>query len=126
MKRDIADRWIAALESGEYMKGKRRLCGETSSGHTAFCCLGVLSELAIQDGVPVEKEWFDKEEFPFALYDNVREVLPERVRDWAGMKSRGGRFCNDAGGIWTLIDINDRTNGFGQVIEAIRNHAEEL
>lgn len=40
MKKEIADRWVAALESGEYKQGQRRLrCNDE------YCSLGVLCDL---------------------------------------------------------------------------------
>lgn len=37
---DMKGRWVAALRSGEYKQGRRRL----RVGHT-YCCLGVLADL---------------------------------------------------------------------------------
>ncbi len=42
---------------------------------TGFCCLGRLCEVAIQNGVPVEKSG--------VLYDLNGAGLPKRVREWA-------------------------------------------
>ena len=39
---ELRDRWIAALESGEYEKGKRVL---RDSYDDTYCCLGVLGAL---------------------------------------------------------------------------------
>jgi hypothetical protein len=40
MKRELRDRWVAALRSGEYKQGRDQL--RTPGG--SFCCLGVLAE----------------------------------------------------------------------------------
>lgn len=47
MKKEIADKWIAALESGEYKQGQNVL----RSDDGFYCCLGVLCELAVKEGV---------------------------------------------------------------------------
>jgi hypothetical protein len=59
MNKEIADKWIEALRSGEYEQGIASL---QSGGR--FCCLGVLCDLAIKEGNDVkrradiiEKEW---------------------------------------------------------------------
>lgn len=46
MKPEIKKRWIEALRSGKYNQGRGYLCKDDS-----FCCLGVLCELAMEDGV---------------------------------------------------------------------------
>lgn len=45
MKPEIKKRWIEALRSGKYNQGKGYLCKDDS-----YCCLGVLCELAVEDG----------------------------------------------------------------------------
>ena len=121
MDQEIGKRWIAALESGEYMKGKGRLCAERSTGHTVFCCLGVLCELALKDGVDLVKEW----SLAGATYDGEGSFLPGSVVDWAGMHSSNGEFC-DSDEEDTLVGLNDDSDAFEPVIEIIRNHLEEL
>lgn len=41
MKREVRDRWVAALRSGEYAQGRYGLCD--SQGR--YCCLGVLNDV---------------------------------------------------------------------------------
>ena len=120
MKREIGEKWIAALESGEYMKGTGKLCLVESSGHTTFCCMGVLAELAIGDGVEVEKIWNDT----FAQYQGELAFLPHVVRDWAGLKTTNGAYKDEKE--YSLVELNDESDGFEPVIEIIRNHLEEL
>jgi hypothetical protein len=38
------DDWLAALRSGEYEQGQRRLRREYPDGTTEYCCLGVLAD----------------------------------------------------------------------------------
>lgn len=49
MKRELFDRWIAALKSGEYEQGCMYLCkNHPTTEKKRYCCLGILLEL---DGV---------------------------------------------------------------------------
>ena len=123
MKREIGEKWIAALESGEYMKGTGKLCLVTSPGHTTFCCMGVLAELAIADGEEVEKIWWND---TFAEYQGERAFLPPVVRDWAGLKTTNGKYKDENDHVYSLVELNDETDGFGSVIEIIREKTEEL
>lgn len=45
MDEGLVKRWIAALESGEYLQGKGRLVQETIDG-LRYCCLGVACVVA--------------------------------------------------------------------------------
>ncbi len=40
MKKELKDKWVAALRSGEYMQ-----CQEQLQKGNSFCCLGVLAEV---------------------------------------------------------------------------------
>ena len=40
MKKDIAEKWVAALRSGEFRQGQ-----STLEKDGAFCCLGVLAQI---------------------------------------------------------------------------------
>lgn len=42
MKKEIADRWVAALRSGKYKQGKGELHDKVNN---TYCCLGVLCEI---------------------------------------------------------------------------------
>lgn len=56
MKTEIKDRWLEALRSGEYKQGKGRLVKETDDGTFNYCCLGVLCDLAQQQGIVEQGE----------------------------------------------------------------------
>jgi hypothetical protein len=74
--RQIYDRWLEALRSGEYTQAHERLrvCEiDPERGIVAgFCCLGVLEDLAVKDG---GHEW-DTIEGPYSSDEEPRvEVL---------------------------------------------------
>lgn len=56
MKAELFDRWVAALESGEYKQGRNRLA-TVVSGERRYCCLGVL---CVVDGVDLDKRAYMK------------------------------------------------------------------
>lgn len=54
LRPEIKRRWLEALRSGRYRQGRRRLRTRLPDGPTdEFCCLGVLTDLAVQDGLGV-------------------------------------------------------------------------
>lgn len=117
MKQEIANRWVAALRSGEYEQGANSL--RPSPGH--YCCLGVLTDLYVTAGA---REW------DFAC----DTVLPEEVMLWAGMDSDAGLLhqngaCDiDAD---SLVDLNDgcrgmRSHTFAEIADVIEKYWEVL
>ena len=80
MNPEVKQKWIDALRSGEYKQGYGQLCQPNT---VRFCCLGVLCELAIKDGLDVEKRKGETKTF----YDGDIAILPRKVMDWAGLEN---------------------------------------
>lgn len=79
MKKEIADRWVKALRSGQYRQGTDYLHNPSDG---TYCCLGVLCTLYDEDAGAdneVAGTWGDG-----------HEILPEEIRDWADMGSEDG------------------------------------
>lgn len=90
MNKEIAQEWIAALESGEYKQGKHQL-----NGPGGFCCLGVLCDIHAKKthGVWTESDFAGHE-----FYLGERNYLPLAVAAWAGIgnvqKGNRGEYLN--------------------------------
>jgi hypothetical protein len=107
MSPEIKDRWLAALRSGDYEQGYvalRRGC--------LFSGLGVLCEIANQDGVtaPVAQEVGVSN--PVFSYSNAVYVLPGGVRHWARL---------NLGNMRELVKMD----GDGKTFEEIADYIEE-
>lgn len=95
MKPEIKERWVGALRSGAYEQGRGVL-----RGSEGYCCLGVLCELAAEDGIVeiVEAELderlfdtYEPEERPTHAYkepngDSETFYLPTAVQEWADVE----------------------------------------
>lgn len=121
MKKEIADRWIAELESGNYKQTTNALCminGEEKS----FCCLGVLCEIA-KDELNLKTELGSLTAGKqVVFYNDSPACIPNIVRDWADMKSRNGLLLS--GG--SLATLNDDGHTFKQIAVIIRENWELL
>jgi hypothetical protein len=124
---DLADR----LESGKYEQGRGNLLAEGK-----FCCLGVLSEMAVEAGIAV---WI-----PLSYADAVKcvdvqsgendypsessGVLTINTMAWAGMRTLTGEFAESAkfGGWDGLTTANDGGVSFPQIAAYIRENYETL
>ena len=116
MKKEIADKWVEALRSGEY---KQQCAALANSDRTAHCCLGVLCELAIKDGVelPVEQMSYS------TLFDDARVDLPLKVMKWTDMHTPYGCLGSVE---HSLVAANDTGLSFEGIAKLIERHWEEL
>lgn len=109
----IKRKWLAALRSGEYMQGRRKL---RHAGR--FCCLGVLCNLHAQAHPEIAAK-----EVLASMYLGESDLLPDEVRAWAGLDDRYGNL--DVGND-SLIDLNDgsgcRQHSFSEIADVIEAH----
>lgn len=89
MNQEIKAQWTAALRSGEYEQGTNRLATLRRGGKTpAFCCLGVLCDLAVKAGLELEVEDLPGSDGIDARrsYNRATFSLPHAVIKWAGLE----------------------------------------
>lgn len=84
MNPEIKEKWIAALESGEYEQGQQCL-----NDNNKFCCLGVLSDLYIKEtGLAQWKiKGISRKIFATIGQTIDEHYLPKVVAEWAGLPS---------------------------------------
>jgi hypothetical protein len=108
MRKDVAEKWVAALRSDKYEQGTSALCTliphfESEEIDEQFCCLGVLCQIVMDDpeflaayptydeqrveGGVVNYRAYGADEF-----ESAHEFLPASVQVWAGMNSNDGNF----------------------------------
>jgi len=124
MNEQIKQKWVNALRSGEYEQ-----CESNLHKNKGFCCLGVLTDIYIQEHPGCSwKEYgatLRNKELYYAFVGtktteyNEEEYLPVEVVEWADLASENP--CVYIDGIWTnLSDVNDS----GWTFEAIANLIE--
>lgn len=88
MRGEVLDEVVKRLRSGKYKQGQSALRLKAPEAD-AFCCLGVMCEIAVEEGV-VERGPFDPDDRSY-WYGGVEEgnniYLPDKVVDWAGIVS---------------------------------------
>lgn len=108
---EIKARWTAALRSGEWEQGHGSL-----NEHGKLCCLGVLCEEAVKDGV-ITADSVIRREF-YTSYAGATDVLPRQVREWAGLPGADGEHNPNNpvvtvdGKVVSLAELNDGENGW--------------
>lgn len=117
--RERIEKWVEALESGEY----EQTTGALQDNH-GFCCLGVLCDVAIREGLEVEvKSYCDcgDELCDSISYDEAVEVLPSSVQEWAGLTSCDPSVGVDGDGKDSLAELNDAGLSFPDIADLIRS-----
>jgi len=117
MKKEIADRWIEALESGKYSQTTNNL--KTSEG---FCCLGVLCEITKEE---TGLEWTDWDKSSSSICGHTVS-LPGEVQDIAGMHTSCGVLPLHLFRGKSLTSLNDDGKTFSEIAQIIRDNWEEL
>lgn len=119
MHANIATKLAVALESGKYEQGTGYLCKDGK-----YCCLGVLCELAVAEGITTREG-----DVPVGggtstavEYGRTGETafMPREVMEWAGVKQPNGVL--GLNGI-SLVDLNDYGMPFSGIAKILRNNA---
>lgn len=95
MNQEIKRKWVAALRSQKYRQARHVLRIEDAKSHECrHCALGVLVELAVQDGIAEwtqDDSWGDSDERHYSVKANdgsrAESVLPNGVVLWAGLRN---------------------------------------
>lgn len=142
MNPEVKALWLNALRSGEYkqaqgaLKVTTRYVGEVETD--SFCCLGVLTDLAVKAGIMKEGEeepgmrsdsWTRKFAAYFTASDDVCDPaygegsgLHPAVQAWSGLASNVGILPHHLGSYKSLVALND---GAQYTFEEIANVIEE-
>lgn len=117
MNNDVQKLWTDALRSGEYEQSKNYLAN-VKGGVTAYCCLGVLCDLAVKAGVL--KEFRTTQNTlgePIIEYGGERYDLPKLVVEWAGLDKQNPEV---PGG--SLAQLNDDGISFHNIALKIEEY----
>lgn len=140
MKPEVKEKWLAHLRSGEFIQATGNLKKVPADSvpdemsweeplpegvQCAYCCLGVLCEVAVQDSIidaasqATGSEWGDTDPgdkvyyYDYFRYANHEDLPAQEVYDYAGV--------NDAVGSW-LASQNDQGRTFGQIANWIEKY----
>lgn len=126
MNPEIKTKWVAALRSGEYRQGRNVLKQRHGDKDTPqYCCLGVLCEIAIAEGVKVEVGSVEGNAHGTEVitYDGAYELPPDSVWLWAGMSDNNPSVdysTEDDEEVSNVVaELNDDGYSFEQIAEWI-------
>lgn len=111
MNKTLKEKWVVALRSGEYEQGK----GYLRVGGT-YCCLGVLCEIGVKEGViqrgggERSRYYYDAENFSSSM------SLTTTMREWAGLTKEEDPEVDSVN---QLIRMNDNGDSFTEIADWI-------
>lgn len=110
MKPEVKAAWVAALRSGKYSQAKERLRLVDNNGSClGVCCLGVLSDLAVNAGIG---DW-DGEAFVERDGDSESGSLPLSVMIWASQdETPSGRIDSNPNVVGPELNAPSRALSF--------------
>lgn len=148
MKSDIAKAWVAELRSGKWTQttGSLRRGPPLSAlmppdyndpDDAAYCCLGVLCELAVRAGRCPMPVWSELDHaWMYGIHPDEKSAaprdragtLPAVVQEWAGMRTENGDYDRlpDGSSQCALTVDNDNGKSFEEIAATIERYAEEL
>jgi hypothetical protein len=88
----IAQKWVAALRSGDYKQGKGVLHNQDTN---TYCCLGVLCDLYVQENNNRDSYCEQRMISDCSIvtcFGDSTGTLPEEVRTWSGINDDNGRL----------------------------------
>ena len=129
MKKEWADKWVAALRSGDYVQGRgtlKQLNRSTDDAVPSFCCLGVLCDLA-KDHENIKGHWSGQ---VFVCGKGTRNVgiLPPAVRQETGLSTLYADLIGIEGyQQQSLLRLNDKAGrSFEEIAEIIDKNWQKL
>lgn len=131
LKPAVKTAWLAALRSGDYQQGRFNL-----RRSSAFCCLGVLCDLAAKDGIGTWKDTQNEQFTPvygFTVETSTVTVgtPPHKVAMWADLHDTGAWFGTSEEDITnpafimtidTLVQANDSGKTFAEIADMIEEN----
>lgn len=88
LRPEVAEKWVKALRSGEYKQtqGSLQHTKEVHEGPEGFCCLGVLCDVAVKEGLDIPVTPLDNGQVRYGNAGDARVgSLPNAVMEWAGL-----------------------------------------
>lgn len=116
MNKDIKEKWVTALRSGEYEQGRGYLAVDGK-----YCCLGILCELAHAEGI-TNKATHQGTYAEYSVYGKGMSagVLPSEVIEWAGLSSDNPELEIDDT-LQTAATWNDAGTAFEVIAKGIED-----
>lgn len=121
MNPEVKTKWLEALRGGEYKQAR----GVLRTAEDGYCCLGVLSQIASDEGVMPQPEKSQYgESYAWVNKDGMTTnnmYLPKDVMAWSGLDSSSGEI-NNGNCNCNLAKMNDKGHTFDEIADIIEEN----
>lgn len=140
MPRELGEKWLAALRSGEYkqcagvLKDTEVVVPDSEKTVTGHCCLGVLQEVADGDCERVENElsyaklpsaeWLDNHNIMFRALRWDNEGNAVQVATYPNTENDVYLFVGESTSVMKASEINDDGTPFAEIADMLEQHME--
>lgn len=116
-----AEKWVAALRSGEFAQTSGVLT-DARNNQPQHCCLGVACELYRREvgDLKVKATTTDSGRV-IVKYDGSASYLPIKVQEWLDLRSPSGAYVNGS-----LTSDNDKGTPFKGIADIIESEPADL
>jgi hypothetical protein len=118
---DVKAKWLEALRSGDYTQGTGKLAGpDVENGEPSYCCLGVLCDVAVKEGVipPPYQEMMPQGRYYLRFVDEGG-YLPTLVMKWAELASVNPTIGRNGDYRRQVSSWNDSGTPFSEIADMI-------
>ena len=115
MNKEIKEKWLIALRSGNYIQGRQVL----RDSDNKFCCLGVLCDIIDKEAWVADDS---NRRTPAFTYDGNRAVLPIHVMEITGIENCFGQLPKNEGPYTSLTNMNDGGKSFEEIADVIEEY----
>lgn len=125
MNKEVKEKWVTALRSGNYKQTSHELKNENG-----YCCLGVLCDLAVKEGICQEVFYNNEDDeenidengyINIHSFDNQTESLPKSVQTWAQLDSDDPFLYKDYENVSCSLANDNRKLTFHEIADLIEN-----
>lgn len=109
---------VDELRTTEHQQARNALSRHTRNGGTSYCCLGIACEIAIANGLEIEKSMqFSQGNIGsgMGIYDEEMGSLPPSVQRWYGF-DKGNPYL-DEHNTMTAAEYNDGGMSFPDIAD---------
>lgn len=133
---EVRAEWYRRLREDDIPQAKKTLCRKRPDGTVGFCCLGVLTEMAVEAGVLKPGTFHDRDgglrgqtkEYPYeapAFEGGPLRTFTEEgslappVQNWAGLPDHNPDVQVADGSVYSVAHVNDQGSRFPRIADLL-------
>lgn len=109
-QKDRVRKLVRVLRTTKRKQGTGNLAKILTPRQKSYCCLGIACEMAIKEGLEVDREVERYAHANVVRYGGTTTTLPKLVMDWFGFEDFDPTLIDESEIRTTATDLNDERN----------------